>query len=109
MRRARGSVADLVVELGRVEPGGVRDALARALGDPGLTLGLWLPERGIWVDELGSEIDVPDDGLRGVTFVGEELAVLVHDRALLDRPKLLESAGAAARLALENGRLQAEL
>src|SRR5262249_32833024 len=79
VRRAGSAVADLVVELGRVEPGGVRDALARALGDPNLTLGLWLPDRGIWADEQGNEIEVPDDGERGVTYIGEALAVLVHD------------------------------
>ena len=35
--------------------------------------------------------------------------MLVHDRDLLDQPRLLESVGAAARLALENERLQAQL
>ena len=37
------------------------------------------------------------------------VAALVHDPALHERPRLLEAAGAAARLALENERLQAEL
>jgi signal transduction histidine kinase len=37
------------------------------------------------------------------------VAALVHDPALLERPALLTAAGAAARLALENERLQAEL
>ena len=37
------------------------------------------------------------------------VAALVHDPALLERRALLTSAGAAARLALENERLQAEL
>ncbi len=109
VRHARSSVSDLVVELGEVEPGGVRDALARTLGDPSLVLGLWLPERGVWADEQGREISVAGDGSRGVTYVGERLAVLVHDRDLLDQPRLLESVGSAARLALENERLQAEL
>ena len=44
-RRARSSVSDLVVELGEIEPGHVRAALARTLGDPSLVLGLWLPDR----------------------------------------------------------------
>ena len=30
----------------------MRPALARTLGDPTLELGLWLPERGVWVDVL---------------------------------------------------------
>jgi signal transduction histidine kinase len=109
VRQARGSVADLVVELGKVEPGGVRETLARTLGDPTLILGLWLPERCVWVDEQGREVVVPVGTQRGVTYVGERLAVLVHDRDLLDQPRLLEAVGSAGRLALENERLQAEL
>jgi hypothetical protein len=39
VQMARGAVAQLVLELGQAsEPGGVRDALARALGDPELRL-----------------------------------------------------------------------
>jgi signal transduction histidine kinase len=43
--------------------------------------------------------------------MGEDgpLAVLVHERALLDDPGLVEAAGGAARLALQNARLRAEL
>jgi signal transduction histidine kinase len=37
------------------------------------------------------------------------VAALVHDPALLEEPKLLESVCAAARLSLENARLHAEL
>jgi signal transduction histidine kinase len=37
------------------------------------------------------------------------IAALLHDPVLLERRALLEAAGAAARLALENERLQAEL
>ena len=40
---------------------------------------------------------------------GEPLAALVHDPSLRDNPELIEAVGAAARLALENARLQAEL
>jgi signal transduction histidine kinase len=108
VRKARGSVADLVVELGRVEPGRVHETLARTLGDPTLILGLWLPERGIWVDEGGRELRIPSGDERGVTYVGEGLAVLIHDRDLLDQPRLLEAVGSAGRLALANERLQAE-
>ena len=109
VRRARASVSDLVVELGEIEPGHVRQALARTLGDPSLVLGLWLPDRSMWTDEEGREIELPTDDSRAVTYVGDRLAVLVHDRDLLDQPRLLESVGAAARLALENERLQAQL
>jgi len=40
---------------------------------------------------------------------GIRLAALVHDPALLDDPELVDAVGAAASLALENARLQAEL
>ena len=49
---------------------------------------------------------------RAVTVLehdGQRLAALVHDPALLEEPELLEAVGAAACLALENARLQAEL
>jgi signal transduction histidine kinase len=112
-RAGRGAVADLVVELERTPPGSVRDALARALGDPSLELALWLPERAAYVDGKGRPIELPSAGPeRAVTVLGPAetpVAALVHDPALLERPALLRSAGAAARLALENERLQAEL
>jgi len=41
--------------------------------------------------------------------VGDDLAAIVHDPVFLDQPALLEAAGSAARFALENERLQAEL
>ena len=44
-RLFRAGVSDLVVELGRApEPGRLRDALARALGDPSLELAYWIPD-----------------------------------------------------------------
>jgi signal transduction histidine kinase len=101
------------VELERTPPGSVRDALARALGDPSLELALWLPERGTYVDGSGREVSLPAAGTgRTVTTIGAAdapVAALVHDPVLLERRGLLAAAGAAARLALENERLQAEL
>ena len=108
-RRARGVVGDLVVELGRVGSGGVRAALARAIGDPSLELALWLPERGVWVDENGREVTLPEGDDRAVTYIGHELAAIVHHPVFLDQPAMLEAAGSAARFALENERLHAEL
>jgi signal transduction histidine kinase len=112
-RGARSAVADLVVELERTPPGRVREALARTLGDPSLELALWLPDRKSYVDSQGQTLDLPLSGPdRAVTVLGPEhspVAALLHDPALLERRGLLEAAGAAARLALENERLQAEL
>jgi signal transduction histidine kinase len=112
-RRARAVVADLVVELERTPPGSVREALAHTLGDPTLELALWLPEQRSYVDAQGRPIALPETASeRAVTLLGPTeapIAALIHDPVLLERRALLNAAGAAARLALENERLQAEL
>jgi signal transduction histidine kinase len=111
-RLARATVGDLVVELEHTPPEGVRDALARALGDRSLELAFWLPERHAFVDATGSAFELPDDERRAVTplgTAGDPIAALIHDPSLLDEPRLVEAAAAAARLALENARLHAEL
>jgi signal transduction histidine kinase len=112
-RTSRSAVADFVVELERTPPGSVRDALARTLGDPSLEVALWLPERSSYVDGAGRPLELPAARSdRAVTILGpaeSPVAALVHDATLLERRGLLEAAGAAARLALENERLQAEL
>jgi signal transduction histidine kinase len=110
-RLARASIGDLVLELEHTPPQGIGPALARALGDPTLEVLYWLPERGGYVDTSGRAAEVPKYADRAVTRLkheGEPLAALVHDPSLLEEPKLVEAAGAAARLALENARLQAE-
>jgi len=113
IRRRRGPLGDLVVELRTAQPGEVRLALARTLGDPTLELALWLPDRNSFVREDGTPIDPQASGeRRTVTTIGpaaEPLAAIVHDERLLGQRTLLEAAGSAAHLALENARLQAEL
>ena len=108
-RLQRAAVGDLVVELSEVaSAAGVRDALARTLGDPSLELAFWLPGKGRYVDLNGKPMIFPREGGRAVTEL-EGVAALVYDSSLLEDPGLVRSAGAAARLALENARLQAEL
>ena len=54
---------------------------------------------------------LPTDSLRAVTKLdseGEPVAALIHDPSLLEDPRLVEAAAAAARLSLENARLHAE-
>src|SRR5215831_16739378 len=111
-RWAQGAVTGLVVNLGEPAAGGVlRDRLARALGDPTLVVGYWLPRQGQYVDEAGRPVALPAaGGRRAVTPVeenGRRVAVLVHDPAVLNDPALLSAAGAVARLAVANARLQA--
>ena len=103
------AVGDLVVELAEVaSPAQVRDALARTLGDPSLELAYWLPDKARYVDANGKTVTLPAKNGRAVTEL-PGVAALVYDSSLLEDPALVQSAGAAARLALENARLQAEL
>ena len=112
-RLARVHVGELVVQLERASPGELRDELARALEDPTLEVAFWLPERGEFVDSNSRTFRVPADGAsRAVTRLeqdDEPLAVLVHDPTLREEPKLVEGVAAAARLALQNARLHAEV
>ncbi|HEY2654846.1 MAG TPA: sensor histidine kinase [Solirubrobacteraceae bacterium] len=113
-RLSRGKVAGLVVELG--EPSTSMElgkALARALGDPSLELAFWFPAERRYVDGEGGFVNLPEPGTqRSATFVerdGQPIAVLIHDPVLEHNAELVRSVCAAASLALENERLQAEL
>jgi signal transduction histidine kinase len=113
-RLARGMVAGLVVELGGpTASGDLRDALARALGDPSLELAYWFSAEQCYVNGAGRAVKLPDaESGRSATFVerdGQPTAVLIHDPVLQHNAELVESVCAAASLTLENERLQAEL
>jgi len=87
----------------------MRERLARALGDPTLDVAYRLGD-GRYVDATGRPTEVPQGAGRAVTAVtagGAEVAVLIHDPALLDEPALVESVRATAGLVLENERLAA--
>jgi signal transduction histidine kinase len=113
-RLARSAVGDLVVEL-RADPApaDLPDAFARALRDPSLTLAYWVPQFETWADLEGRPVELPKpESGRATTFIdldGAHVAALVHDRSLDDERELLDAVSAAAGIALENGRLQAEL
>ncbi len=113
-RLARSAVGDLLVELrSDPTPQDLREPIARSLGDPSLELAYWLPQFGSWSDSQGREMRLPGEGEgRATTFIdrdGVHVAALVHDSALEQEPELLDAVRAAAAIALENGRLQAEL
>lgn len=112
-RWAQATVTGLVVDLGERGAGPLRDRLARALGDPTLVVGYWLPEQGRYVDEAGRPVELPaaeeERALTPIEEDGRRVAVLVHDPALLEDPELLSPVAAATRLAVSNVRLQAEV
>lgn len=114
MKLARGAVADLATELTEsFSAERVRDALRRALADPGLDVWYWVPERNGYVDDDGVVRELPDPGERLVLLSeatdGGPLAVVLADTGLGRNPELVESAMAVSRLALQNAQLQASL
>jgi signal transduction histidine kinase len=113
-RLARSGAGDVLVELGEARaPADVRDAVARALGDPSLELAFWVPEIEGYVGVDGRPISLPaEDSGRVATIVEtrrKQVAALVHDESLRDEPELVSAVCAAAGIALENERLQADL
>ena len=110
-RRARSAVAQLVVDLAQSPPpGGLRDVLAASVGDPDLVLAYPLDTTGRLVDADGQPVEL-DDRREQTRLVrdGQVVAVLMHAPGLLDDDQLVDEVTAAARLALENERLQAEV
>jgi signal transduction histidine kinase len=114
-------VTGLVVDLGEApDTTGLRARLARAVGDPDLVIGYWVPEEQRYVDEDGrpvAEVAATNDATTGsvsrvttpVRTNGQPLAVLIHHpQVLADAPALADVA-AAARLAVGNARLQAQV
>jgi signal transduction histidine kinase len=97
----------------RSTAGPVREMLAESLGDRTLSIAYWLPDRGVFVDEAGRPVELPDPGSgRAWTAVerdGRRVAAIVHDAALETGPELVQDAAAAAALALDNERLKADL
>ncbi len=115
-RWGRAALTGFVIDLGdRHEPQALRAALARTLGDPDLELAYRIDDQAGWVDETGRAVQLPArDGheRRDVTLIGEEgapLAAVVHDPAALSDPGLVAGVAAAARLAVANVRLQADV
>jgi signal transduction histidine kinase len=98
---------------GRASPEATGAMLAQALGDPQLELLFWLPEAELQVDASGRVVAAAgQDGRRTRTPVRRgslPLATVVHDKALDERPDLLDSVIGAAGLAIEIARLRVEV
>ena len=90
----------------------LRATLAESLDDPSLELGFRLEQADGFVDSAGKPFaSTPPAGQSStpVTRNGETVAVIMHDAALDTDPELVAAAGQALLLAVENGRLTAEL
>jgi signal transduction histidine kinase len=113
-RLVRSAVARLAADLAAAPaPGGLRDALAATVRDPSLEVAYWLAGSRRYVDADGEPIHDPEPGPRRartpIVRSGRTLAMVVHDSALLDSLTFERDIGSAARLVVENERLQAEV
>ena len=98
----------------RDDAGRLQALVAEVLDDPALELAFELDHEGkLFVDAEGTPVDPTDAGAgRSATALarrGETVAYIVHDVALDADPELVQAAGQAIQLALENGRLETEL
>jgi signal transduction histidine kinase len=110
LRHVRAFVDD--VREGRREPEDVAAVLASALRDPNAELLFRLPASEVYANGVGGVVaDLPDDARSAtrVEYRGQEIALLRHEPALLDRPDLLRAVLAAASLAIEIARLRVEV
>jgi signal transduction histidine kinase len=111
-RTARRAVGAALVDL---EPGPpparLRDALARALGDPTLQLAFRIPEQGGYQDTSDQAVDPAQlpAGRMLTSLDAAGNAVLVYHELMQHEPELVKVTVTAASLALEHARLQAEV
>jgi signal transduction histidine kinase len=107
-RRTRSAVARLAADLDAAPAAGALGAaLARSLGDPRLDVAYPVGER--LVDGDGRPVAV--DGRTATPLVRAErtVAVLLHETDTVQHEELERELGSAARLAIENERLRAEV
>ncbi|ACZ29284.1 hypothetical protein Xcel_0245 [Xylanimonas cellulosilytica DSM 15894] len=113
VRARRRRVARLAHELGASPmTGSLRRALAAILDDP--TLDVLYPLAGSTrhVDATGEPRELtlrPDRAVTEIRRGENTVAVVVHDIALRGDPRLADYLGTAARLAIDNERLQADV
>lgn len=88
-------------------------ALARALGDPSLTLAFWVPRQGSFVDENGRPVAALQQGQnRGaidIELQGRTVGSISYDASVIEEPEMVRTAGRVVALAADRERLTAEL
>ncbi len=112
-RLAHSKLGPLVIQLSERPGAELRGPVAKALRDPTVGILYAQGDSGDYCDADGRPANIPPiDDPRTATMIergGRQIGALVHDRALLDDPVLLDAVGAAAGLAMENHRLHAEV
>jgi signal transduction histidine kinase len=117
VRRSRRTRAAIHALAAARDDGGARgsatDVLVRATRDRSLRIAYRLPGSGHFVDANGKPTSLPEPvasrALTSVTRGGDEVAVIDHDPERITAAELIDLLGPAARLTLENERLDAQV
>ena len=109
--RRRRRLTDLVSDLEAGASGPLASVLAKLLRDPSVEVAYWIPSLQRHVDWRGSGV-IPSTGpgraVATLERAGAELGKVIHG-SRLSADDLEQEIGAAARLAVDNERLRAEL
>jgi signal transduction histidine kinase len=112
-RRTRSAVVRLVMATGEIPPlGGLRGTLSRILHDEDLQLAYPVGDPPRPVDVGGRLVSIgPGEGqaITPLIRAGQTMAIMRHRAGLLDDPGLVREVTSAARLAMDNERLHAEV
>ena len=92
----------------------IEQTVRNVLADPSSRLAFWLPQSRQYVDAAAQPVELPAPNSNSSVHVfrtadRKPLVAIVHDPALDEDPELLEAAGEATVMALENRRLDEEL
>ena len=114
LRPSRAHVADLLLAAReRSDPARLRELVARAVGDPDVTVYWWDRSTASYVDHLGRTLaladDVPASHVLEVESERRPIARVVAQRPMVRDPGILEPVAEALRLSTENRLLQDEL
>jgi signal transduction histidine kinase len=111
LTRRRRSLAELALDLGDGTSRSLASTLRESLHDDTVEVRYWIPRLQRYVDPEGRSVDPePAPGMTVATIerAGEELGRVLH-RSALSVSELEQEIGAAAKLAVDNERLRAEL
>ena len=104
-----GASADLVIELGAANGGGLEGALRSVLGDEDLVVGYATDVEGEFFDLRGDPVLVGSSALLVTGESGREIAVIRSDPGVLVDPAQRDSVIAAVRLDAANRALRADI